>query len=152
MPPPSEEQNVLDYDDLLLYWYQMLRKPDIAKVLQNRFQYILVDEFQDTNRLQFKILRRLKPDGLGVTVVGDDAQAIYSFRAAIVKNILGFPSQFELKARVIKLEQNYRSTNQILKHAMPSSICPIKPMPKSYGLNWANNRKPALVAVDDDTA
>ena len=148
----KREQNVLDYDDLLFYWYKMLRKPDIAKVLQNRFQYILVDEFQDTNRLQFKILRRLKPDGLGVTVVGDDAQAIYSFRAAIVKNILGFPSQFQPKARVIKLEQNYRSTNQILKACNAVINLSNQAYAKELWSERANNRKPALVAVDDDTA
>ncbi|MCV4732792.1 ATP-dependent helicase, partial [Escherichia coli] len=74
----------------------------------------LVDEYQDTNRLQARILRALKPDGRGLTVVGDDAQAIYGFRAAEVRNILDFPSQFEPRARVVTLERNYRSTQPIL--------------------------------------
>ena len=74
----------------------------------------LVDEYQDTNRLQSRILLKLKPDGRGVTVVGDDAQSIYSFRAATVRNILDFPNQFDPPARVITLEQNYRSTQPIL--------------------------------------
>jgi DNA helicase-2/ATP-dependent DNA helicase PcrA len=136
----KREQSVLDYDELLLYWYKMLRKPDIAKVLRNRFPYILVDEFQYTNRLQSKILRRLKPDGLGVTVVGDDAQAIYSFRAATVKNILGFPSQYDPAARVIKLEQNYRSTDQILKACNAT----IKPTLRSSGRSDQIMKSPNL--------
>jgi DNA helicase-2/ATP-dependent DNA helicase PcrA len=130
----------------------LLRKPDIAKVLQDRFQYILVDEFQDTNRLQSKILRRLKPDGLGVTVVGDDAQAIYSFRAATVKNILGFPSQYNPAARVIKLEQNYRSTNQILKACNAAINLSNQAYAKELWSERPNGMKPKLVSVDDDAA
>jgi DNA helicase II / ATP-dependent DNA helicase PcrA len=146
----KREQNVLDYDDLLLYWHKMLRKPDIANLLQNRFQYILVDEFQDTNRLQSKILRRLKPDGLGVTVVGDDAQAIYSFRAATVKNIHCFPSQYDPPARVIKLEQNYRSTNQILKACNATINLCNQAYAKELWSERPDNKKPKLVSVDDD--
>jgi DNA helicase II / ATP-dependent DNA helicase PcrA len=148
----KREQNVLDYDDLLLYWYQMLRKPDIAKILRNRFQYILVDEFQDTNRLQSKILRRLKPGGLGITVVGDDAQAIYSFRAATEKNILGFPSQYDPVARVIKLEQNYRSTNQILIACNATINLSNQAYAKELWSERPNGVKPRLVSVDDDAA
>ena len=107
-------QNVLDYDDLLVYWLRLLKKPEIAKQLRNRFQYLLVDEYQDTNKLQARIVFALKPDGRGVTVVGDDAQAIYSFRAATVDNIREFP-EMAPNARVIDLEQNYRSSNPILK-------------------------------------
>jgi DNA helicase-2/ATP-dependent DNA helicase PcrA len=79
-----------------------------------RFDHVLVDEYQDTNRLQASILLKLKPDGRGLTVVGDDAQSIYSFRAATVRNILEFPSQFTLPATVVTLERNYRSTEPIL--------------------------------------
>ena len=75
---------------------------------------MFVDEYQDTNRLQAKILLGLKPDGRGLTVVGDDAQAIYGFRAAEVRNILDFPGLFDPPARVVTLEQNYRSTEPIL--------------------------------------
>jgi DNA helicase-2/ATP-dependent DNA helicase PcrA len=148
----KREQNVLDYDDLLLYWYKMLRKSDIAKVLRDRFQYILVDEFQDTNRRQSKILHRLKPDGLGVTVVGDDAQAIYSFRAATVKNILKFPAQYNPAARVIKLEQNYRSTNQILKACNATINLSNQAYGKQLWSERPNSVKPKLVSVDDDAA
>jgi len=84
----------LDYDDLLLYWAQMMCEPAIAADVSARFDHVLVDEYQDTNRLQACILLCLKPDGRGLTVVGDDAQSIYSFRAATVRNILNFPAQF----------------------------------------------------------
>src|SRR5476651_683110 len=87
-------QNVVDYDDLLLFWAEMMADPDLAAEISDRFDHFLVDEYQDTNRLQAKILTRLKPDGQGVMVVGDDAQSIYSFRAATIRNILEFPNQF----------------------------------------------------------
>ena len=78
------------------------------------FDHVLVDEYQDTNSLQARILEGLKPDGSGLTVVGDDAQAIYSFRAAAVENILGFPQRFTPNAEVVPLGQNYRSTQPVL--------------------------------------
>jgi superfamily I DNA/RNA helicase len=90
----KQRQNVLDYDDLLLYWTQMMQEAEIARDLSSRFDHVLVDEYQDTNRLQASILLAMKPDGNGLTVVGDDAQSIYSFRAATVRNILDFPKQF----------------------------------------------------------
>ncbi len=111
------EQQLLDYDDLLLYWHAMMQEPGLAAELGSRFDHVLVDEYQDTNALQAEILHRLKPDGGGVTVVGDDAQSIYSFRAATVENILGFPAQFEPPAQVVALEQNYRSTQSVLDAA-----------------------------------
>ena len=78
----KQRQNVLDYDDLLLYWAHMLAEKAFAAEIGARFDHVLIDEYQDTNRLQATILRALKPDGRGLTVVGDDAQSIYSFRAA----------------------------------------------------------------------
>ncbi|HEY9063647.1 MAG TPA: ATP-dependent helicase, partial [Burkholderiaceae bacterium] len=84
----KQSQHVLDYDDLLLYWADALAEPSLAAHMGARFDHVLVDEYQDTNRLQATILRSLKPDGLGLTAVGDDAQSIYSFRAAEVRNIL----------------------------------------------------------------
>jgi DNA helicase-2/ATP-dependent DNA helicase PcrA len=113
----KQKQNVLDYDDLLLYWAQMMSEGPIALDLATRFDHVLVDEYQDTNRLQASILLALKPDGRGVTVVGDDAQSIYAFRAATVRNILDFPTHFSPKAEIITLEQNYRSTQPILAAA-----------------------------------
>ena len=87
----KQKQNVLDYDDLLLYWAHMMVEGAVAQDIADRFDHVLVDEYQDTNRLQASILLALKPNGRGLTVVGDDAQSIYSFRAATVRNILDFP-------------------------------------------------------------
>src|SRR6516165_629246 len=81
----KQRQNVLDYDDLLLYWAQTLGDPSLADEIGDRFDHVLVDEYQDTNRLQAAIILALKPGGRGLTVVGDDAQSIYSFRAANVR-------------------------------------------------------------------
>jgi DNA helicase-2/ATP-dependent DNA helicase PcrA len=111
------EQQVLDYDDLLLYWFVMMQDASLAADMGARFDHVLVDEYQDTNVLQAGILLRLKPHGTGLTVVGDDAQAIYSFRAATIDNILDFPANFAPSARVVTLEDNYRSTQGVLDAA-----------------------------------
>jgi DNA helicase II / ATP-dependent DNA helicase PcrA len=95
----------------------MMIEGSIAQDISNRFDRVLVDEYQDTNRLQASILLALKPNGRGLTVVGDDAQSIYSFRAATVRNILDFPSHFCPKAEIITLDRNYRSTQPILAAA-----------------------------------
>ena len=113
----KQAQNVLDYDDLLLWWSQMCAEPPLAERLSSGFDHILVDEYQDTNRLQAAILTALKPDGRGLTVVGDDAQSIYSFRAAEVRNILDFPGLFSEPTRIITLDRNYRSTDTVLQAA-----------------------------------
>ena len=89
----------LDYDDLLLYWHAMMQDEALAAEIGAQFDHVLVDEYQDTNVLQAEILLRLKPSGEGVTVVGDEAQAIYSFRAASVENIRSFANQFGDGAR-----------------------------------------------------
>ena len=111
----KQRQGVLDYDDLLLYWAQMMGEPALADDVRQRFSHVLVDEYQDTNRLQATILLALKPDGRGLTAVGDDAQAIYAFRGATVRNILDYPSRFAPPARVVTLARNYRSTQPILE-------------------------------------
>src|SRR6266478_7912731 len=87
----KQRENVLDYDDLLLYWADLMEEPALARLVGERFDHVMVDEYQDTNALQAQILLRTKPEGRGLTVVGDDAQSIYSFRAATVRNILDFP-------------------------------------------------------------
>ncbi len=107
-------QQVLDYDDLLLAWQQMLGDVLLAQQTGARFDAVLVDEYQDTNCLQASILQRLKPDGCGLTVVGDDAQSIYRFRGAEVGNILGFADAFGAHTRTVRLERNYRSSQPIL--------------------------------------
>ena len=111
----KQRQHLLDYDDLLLWWQAMLDDDALAHALGARFAHVLVDEYQDTNRLQAAILQRLKPDGRGLAVVGDDAQSIYAFRAAEVRNLLGFAQQFEPPAALLRLQRNYRSSDAILR-------------------------------------
>ena len=106
-------QNALDYDDLLLYWHALCVNPVAGPAVAEMFDQVLVDEYQDTNPLQADILAALRPDGHGLMVVGDDAQAIYAFRSATVRNILEFPDRFPGTA-IVKLERNYRSTRPIL--------------------------------------
>jgi DNA helicase-2/ATP-dependent DNA helicase PcrA len=109
-------QNVLDYDDLLLFWKALAVSPDTGPQIAERFDHILVDEYQDTNALQADILEGMRPAGTprNLTVVGDDAQSIYGFRSATVRNILEFPQRFP-GATVVTLEQNYRSIPPILE-------------------------------------
>jgi DNA helicase-2/ATP-dependent DNA helicase PcrA len=109
----KEQQRVLDFDDLLLFWSALAENPDGGQMLRQQFQKVLVDEYQDTNILQAQILKNICPDGKGLTAVGDDAQSIYSFRAATVRNILDFPDEYP-ETVLIPLEQNYRSTQKIL--------------------------------------
>jgi len=147
----KQRQQVLDYDDLLLYWQQMMEEPPLAAAIGARFDQVLVDEYQDTNRLQAAILRALKPDGRGLTVVGDDAQSIYAFRAAEVRNILDFPAQFEPPARVVALTRNYRSTQPILD----ASNAVIALAAERYTKDLHSGRggaRPRLVSVADEMA
>src|SRR5215216_4269932 len=141
----KQRQNVLDYDDLLLYWAEMMAERSIAEAISERFEHVLVDEYQDTNRLQALVLTRMKPNGCGVTVVGDDAQSIYSFRAAEIRNILDFPGLFTPPARVITLEKNYRSTQAILD----ASNAVISLAAERFTKDLTSDRKPALVTVRD---
>ncbi len=110
----KESQQVLDYDDLLLFWRGLLADPVAGDRVRERFDHVLVDEYQDTNSLQADIVSLLRPDGTGVTCVGDDAQAVYSFRAATVRNILDFEQRFP-GAQVHTLTRNYRSSAPILE-------------------------------------
>jgi DNA helicase-2/ATP-dependent DNA helicase PcrA len=148
----KQAQNVLDYDDLLLYWSHMLAEPSIARDVGGRFDHVLVDEYQDTNRLQSSILLALKPDGRGVTVVGDDAQSIYSFRAATVRNILEFPQRFEPAARVVTLERNYRSTQPILDASNAVIGLAAERFTKNLWTDRVPGRKPRLVTARDEAA
>lgn len=146
----KQAQNVLDYDDLLLYWAQMLAEPAFAAALGARFDHILVDEYQDTNALQAEVLMALKPDGRGVTVVGDDAQAIYSFRAATVRNILDFPGRFNPPARIVTLERNYRSTVPILDAANAVIALAEERFTKNLWSERPSLEKPQIVTVRDE--
>lgn len=109
--------NALDFDDILMITVQLFEQfPDILSKYQQRYKYILVDEYQDTNHVQFRLVSMLSADNGNICVVGDDDQSIYKFRGANIENILGFENQFA-GAEVIRLEQNYRSTQTILDAA-----------------------------------
>jgi DNA helicase-2/ATP-dependent DNA helicase PcrA len=146
----KQRQNVLDYDDLLLYWAQMVSEPGLADDLGSRFDHVMVDEYQDTNRLQSTILLALKPDGNGLTVVGDDAQSIYAFRGATVRNILDYPAQFSPAAHIITLEQNYRSTQPVLAAANGVIGLATERFTKDLWTDRLSNDRPVLVNVRDD--
>src|SRR5215831_12000074 len=148
----KQQNNVLDYDDLLLYWRHMMEEPAVAAEVGARFDHVLVDEYQDTNALQAAILLRMKPDGHGLTVVGDDAQSIYSFRAATVRNILDFPHQFSPPATVVALEQNYRSTQPILDAANAVIAQAAKRIAKNLYSTKSSAERPFLANVADEAA
>jgi len=110
----KQEAHALDFDDLLLYWFHMCQNEALAQHVGKRFDHVLIDEYQDTNKLQAGIVTALKPTGEGVTAVGDDAQSIYSFRCARVENVFDFEGQFDTPARVLTLTRNYRSQPNLL--------------------------------------
>ena len=146
----KQAQNVLDYDDLLLYWAQMMSDAALAGEVGERFDHVLVDEFQDTNRLQSAILLSLKPGGEGLTVVGDDAQSIYSFRAATVRNILDFPDHFTPRAEIVTLDRNYRSVQPILAAANGVIGLARERFTKNLWTERLSPKKPQLVALRDE--
>ena len=145
----KQSYSILDYDDLLLYWHIMMGEPKLALHVSGHFDHVLVDEYQDTNKLQAEILYALKPDGAGVTVVGDDAQAIYSFRAAAVENILTFPDHYQPRAEIVTLAQNYRSTQGLLD----TSNALMAEAPRQHRKHLLSTRgggsKPLYATVDD---
>ena len=146
------DNQALDYDDLLLYWHAMVSDAELAREIGAQFDQILVDEYQDTNLLQAEILRALRPAGAGLTVVGDDAQSIYSFRAATVENILGFPAQYVPQAAVVTLEQNYRSTQGILDAANALIAGGERQYRKTLTAKRGAGANPRYVTVLDDLA
>ena len=148
----KEEQNALDYDDLLLFWAEAMADPGLAQELGQRFDHVLVDEYQDTNRLQARILLAMKPDGQGVTAVGDDAQSIYAFRGATVRNILDFPHQFSQPARIVTLERNYRSTQGILDASNAVIAHAKERHTKRLWTEIPTQRPPELVLVPDEAS
>lgn len=112
-----KDANALDFDDILVFTVRIFEQyPEVLEKYQNRFKYIMVDEYQDTNHVQFRLVSMLSAAHSNLCVVGDDDQSIYKFRGANIENILGFESQFA-GAKVIRLEQNYRSTTTILNAA-----------------------------------
>jgi DNA helicase-2/ATP-dependent DNA helicase PcrA len=146
----KQAHGVLDYDDLLLYWAQAVTDPGLATHMGERFDHVLVDEYQDTNRLQSSILLALKPTGGGLTVVGDDAQSIYAFRAATVRNILDFPTQFAPPAAIVTLDRNYRSTQPILAAANGVIDLAAERFTKNLWTDRQSTERPELVSVRDE--
>ncbi len=146
----KREHNVVDYDDLLLYWRALLGSPAAATV-RRLFDHVLVDEFQDTNRIQADILGGLVGEVGNLTVVGDDAQAIYSFRAATIANIRGFPDEYPA-ATLVALEENYRSTPEILDVANAVIAESSELYPKTLRPTRPSGPVPDLVTCFDEAA
>jgi DNA helicase II / ATP-dependent DNA helicase PcrA len=146
----KQQQSVLDYDDLLLYWSHLAAEPTIAADLSARFDHVLVDEYQDTNQLQATILLAMRPNGRGLTVVGDDAQSIYSFRGATVRNILDFPNHFDPPAKCVTLERNYRSTQPILAASNAVIGLAAERYTKNLWTDKASAQLPRIVSVADE--
>ena len=145
-------QQVLDFDDLLLYWHALMEDRALAEDVGSLYEHVLVDEYQDTNTLQAEILLALKPTGAGLCVVGDDAQSIYSFRAATVDNILEFPGRFAPPAHVVTLEESYRSAQPILDSANALIAEAARQYQKRLQSRRESNRLPRYVTVLDDQA
>jgi DNA helicase-2/ATP-dependent DNA helicase PcrA len=159
------KREVLDYDDLLLYWDQALDGAEVASAIAGRFQHVLVDEYQDTNPLQASILGKIwtnmtRVPGAGaadytarhatsIMVVGDDAQSIYSFRGATVENILRFPEQFP-GTTIVTLEQNYRSVAPILDASNAVMRSSARRFAKDLWSARAGEQKPQLVTCNDE--
>ena len=146
----KRERQLLDYDDLLLCWRALDGVPGLMEAM---FDHVLVDEYQDTNTLQADILAALRPTGVGLTVVGDDAQAIYGFRAASSRNILGFPERFP-GTTVVRLEQNYRSTPPIVAvaNAVMAEATAGTAMDKVLWSGRTGRQRPLLRTCGDEEA
>ena len=141
--------NVMDFDDLLVLWLKLLQDhADVRELYQRRFQFILVDEYQDTNKLQGDLIDLLAARHKNVTVVGDDAQSIYAWRGANFANILDFPKRYP-GAKVFKIETNYRSTPEILKVANAAIAANVNQFAKELSPARKSGVKPALVACQD---
>ena len=142
-------QALLDFDDLLLFWASAIRQPHLAARLEALFDHVLVDEYQDTNHVQAEIVRAMTRTSRGVMVVGDDAQAIYGFRAATVRNILDFPSQYP-GTTLVALEENYRSTPPILAVANAVIAQAAERHDKQLWSQRPSGRPPQLVTCTDE--
>jgi DNA helicase-2/ATP-dependent DNA helicase PcrA len=145
----KREANAMDFDDLLVNWKLLLDDhPEAAEALKRRYRYILVDEYQDTNKLQAEVVDAMASVRRNVMVVGDDAQSIYSFRGASFENIITFPLRFS-EAKIYKLETNYRSTRQILSLANASIAQNRFQFKKELHAVRGDGPDPAVVGVDD---
>ncbi len=144
----KKQANVMDFDDLLLNWLKIVEIDSLRRKYSKIFEYILVDEYQDTNRLQFEILKNISTYHKNILAVGDDAQSIYSFRAADINNLLDFPKVFE-NAKVFKLQINYRSSPQILDLANEIIKNNAKQFPKELKAIKGDAQLPVVVKTRD---
>jgi DNA helicase-2/ATP-dependent DNA helicase PcrA len=139
----------MDFDDLLVLWHQLLRDhADVRELYQRRFQFVLVDEYQDTNRIQGELIDLLAGRHRNLMAVGDDAQSIYSWRGADFRNILEFPKRYP-DAQVFKIETNYRSTPEILSLANAAIAANTEQFAKQLAPARRNGSRPILVACTD---
>jgi DNA helicase-2/ATP-dependent DNA helicase PcrA len=145
----KSDQHLLDYDDLLLFWSAMTSAPGVGESVADRFDHVLVDEYQDTNAVQAEILRGMRQNKKDIMVVGDDAQSIYAFRAATIRNILDFPKQFP-GTRIVTLEQNYRSTGPILAASNAVMSEARERYTKELWSQRASDQKPVLTTCLDE--
>ena len=137
------ESNAMDFSDILLNTYKLLQKPEILEKVQNKYKYIMIDEYQDTNNLQYKIIDLIARKSSNLCVVGDENQSIYGFRGANILNILNFENNYN-NAKIIKLEENYRSTTTILDAA--NELIKNNKSSKDKKL-WTQNGKGDLIKV-----
>ncbi|MBN1982814.1 MAG: ATP-dependent helicase [Chitinivibrionales bacterium] len=145
----KQRRHVLDYDDLLLYWYHSLSTASIAESMEKRFDHILVDEYQDTNVLQAAILQRLRQANTNIMAVGDDCQSIYSFRAASVRNMFDFHRQFP-GATMLTLERNYRCVQPVLTSTNTLIAQAKQRFPKNLFTTQAGGQKPKIITCKDE--
>ncbi len=145
----KQELQVLDYDDLLLFWKYLLEIPEVRERMESQFEHILVDEYQDTNIVQAEILLGLRQKNNNITVVGDDAQSIYSFRGATIRNILEFPKQFP-DTTIVTLEENYRSVQPVLDVANAVMEQARFKYTKNLWSNRKSKQRPILMVCTDE--
>jgi DNA helicase-2/ATP-dependent DNA helicase PcrA len=145
----KSERNLVDYDDLLLFWCLLLEHPALGAKVAGLYDHVLVDEYQDTNVLQARILRALCAGHRNLTVVGDDAQSIYSFRGASFRNILEFPREFA-GTTMIALEQNYRSIQPILDTSNTLISRATERFSKNLWTHREGGEQPWLVTTSDE--
>jgi len=144
----KQETNVMDFSDLLVNWLKILQDENTRKKYAENFQYLLVDEYQDTNKLQFEILKLLASINKNILAVGDDAQSIYSFRAAEINNILNFSKTFP-GTKIYKLQTNYRSSPQVLELANEIIKHNINQFPKDLKAVNPSGEMPYIVKTKD---
>ncbi len=147
----KREHQLMDYDDLLLNWHKVLLEfPEVRREVSRRFEFVMVDEYQDTNHLQAEILRLMTEEHRNVMAVGDDSQSIYAFRGANFRNIFEFPKMFP-ETKLIKLEENYRSTQPILDLANAVIARAKQKYTKCLFTKKSGGRKPTVYRAKDET-